>query len=88
MKLTNVSATLITYRSNVTTQAAVTELNVGISEYNAATDIVTVYKNGFLLDPGTDYTITGTGSAAKIKLASSTPAGNEFTFIVQHLGLV
>lgn len=88
VKLTNVSATLITYRSNVTAQAAVTELNVDISEYNEATDIVTVYKNGFLLDPGTDYTITETGSAAKIKLASSTPAGNEFTFIVQHLGLV
>lgn len=88
VKLTNVSATIVTYRSSTTLKAAATEVNIGISEYNADTDIVNVYKNGLMLNEMEEYSINGTGSAAKIKLASSAPVGNKFTFIVQHLGLI
>lgn len=88
VKLTNVSATIVTYRSSTTLKAAATEVSIGISEYNAATDVVNVYKNGLMLNETEEYRINGTGSAAKIKLTSSTPAGNKFTFVVQHLGLI
>ena len=69
-------------------KAAATEVNIGISDYNATTDVVNVYKNGLMLNETEEYSINGTGSAAKIKLTSSTPAGNKFTFVVQHLGLI
>ena len=88
VKLTNVSATIVTYRSSTTLKAAATEVNIGISDYNATTDVVNVYKNGLMLNETEEYSINGTGSAAKIKLTSSTPAGNKFTFVVQHLGLI
>lgn len=88
VKLTNVSATIVTYRSSTTLKAAATEVSIGISDYNATTDVVNVYKNGLMLNETEEYSINGTGSAAKIKLTSSTPAGNKFTFLVQHLGLI
>ena len=88
VKLTNVSATIVTYRSSTTLKTAATEVSIGISDYNATTDVVNVYKNGLMLNETEEYSINGTGSAAKIKLTSSTPAGNKFTFVVQHLGLI
>lgn len=87
VKLTNVSAELITYRNIYTTSQTEKIINIGITDFNATTDTLFVFKNGMILDEATDYLIQGTGSDAKIHLAADTPIGNKFTFIVEHLGI-
>lgn len=47
------------------------EILINIQEYDAINDQLFVYLNGFLLTESTDYTETGTGSAAKITLVNA-----------------
>lgn len=87
VKLTNVSADLVTYRNNVTTTDNTSLVDLGVAQYDANHDTALVYKNGLLLDEVTEYLIEGTGSAAKVHLSASTPKGNTLTFVVLHLGI-
>lgn len=87
VKLTNVAASLMSYRNNVTIQTATNAVPLGITEYDANHDTVLIYKNGFFLEEATDYLIKGTGSAAVVELSSTAPIGNKFDFVVLHAGL-
>lgn len=86
--LTNLSAAMQTYRSNVPiTSMNVSTVLIGIPAYNADTDTLLVYLNGVLMAESTEYTVTGTGSGAQINLVNpivnTNLAGqNVFNFIV------
>lgn len=86
VRLTNVSAELITYRVNKTLTSAASVVDLGVSEFDANNDTVFIYKNGLLLAETTEYLIQGTGSAAKVHLSAEASKGTKFIFIVQHLG--
>lgn len=87
VRLTNVSAELITYRVNKTLTNAASVVDLGVSEFDANNDTVFIYKNGLLLVEATEYLIQGTGSAAKVHLSAEASKGTEFIFIVQHVGM-
>lgn len=87
VRLTNVSAELITYRVNKTLTNAASVVDLGVSEFDANNDTVFIYKNGLLLVETTEYLIQGTGSAAKVHLSAEASKGTEFIFIVQHVGM-
>ena len=84
--LTNVSATLDTYKNNVTLSAPASVVNLGISQFDANHDTVFVYKNGVLLEEVIEYLIEGTGSTAKVHLSATATQGTHFMFVVQHVG--
>ena len=85
VKLTNVSAELKNYRNNYTTAGTESVIPIGISQFDAAYDTLLIYKNGMLLEETNEYLVQGTGSEAKVHLASAAPAGQAFTFVVLHL---
>lgn len=70
------------YKNVVTTTTEVTQLNVGISKYDSANDILYANINGVMFVENQDYTISGTGSAAKIVFVNSIKAGNTVEFRV------
>lgn len=87
VKLTNVSTEFSTNKSFYTTEFAENIININIPSFDASTDALLVFKNGMLLNEGNEYTIQGTGSAAKIILTNTAPSNNDFAFIVIHAGL-
>lgn len=84
-KLTNVSSELKTYRNDLTLQSQASVIDVGIAQFDTSVDTLFVYENGLLLEETNEYLIEGTGSAAKVHLSVTAPAGNRFSFVVQHL---
>lgn len=70
------------YRNSVTIEeAGTTELPIGISDYVPAEDVLLVNLHGLLLQ-ASDYTVTGTGSAAVCTLNVNTSAGHAVEFRV------
>lgn len=65
---------------NVETETA--ELTIGISEYDPSKDILFVNINGVQFVEDLEYTISGTGAAAKITLKNTIKPDNQITFIV------
>lgn len=65
---------------NVETETA--ELTIGISEYDSSKDILFVNINGVQFVEDLEYTISGTGAAAKITLKNTIKPDNQITFIV------
>lgn len=78
----NVDTTLHQYQNTVTTANGATEVNIGISDFDSDYDLLLAYIGGVFLVQGDDYTITGTGSAAKITLTLPTVGINDITFVV------
>jgi hypothetical protein len=70
------------YKNVVTTSEEVTEINIGISDYDPTTDILYANINGVMFVENEDYTISGTGSTAKIVLTNSIKANNTVEFRV------
>lgn len=88
VRLTNINAIdRNVYRNSVTTNATLSNINIGISQYDSAIDTLFVYKNGFLLSLNSDYTVSGTGNNAKIVLTSLVPSGQKFDFIVDQISI-
>lgn len=85
--LTNVSATLDTYKNNVVLDAPASVVDLGITQFDANHDTVFIYKNGVLLEEVNEYLIEGTGSTAKVHLSATATQGTHFMFVVQHLGV-
>lgn len=77
-----VDTTLTSYQNVVTASNAATEINIGISEFDSENDLLLAYIGGVFLVEGTDYTISGTGSAAKIVLTRALTGTNTINFIV------
>lgn len=65
---------------NVETETA--SLTIGISEYDSSKDILFVNINGVQFVEDLEYTISGTGAAAKITLKNTIKPDNQITFIV------
>lgn len=73
----------ISQLSNVVTVAeATTSVNVGISTFDSANDILQITNNGFVLVPSVDYTLSGTGSSAAATFVHTINAGSVLEFKV------
>ena len=70
------------YQNSYITDTETAELNIGISEYDSNKDILSVNINGVLFIENEEYTISGTGSTAKIILNNTIKPDNRITFIV------
>lgn len=77
-----VNTTIKEYKNVVTTSSEVSEINIGISEYDSSSDILYANINGVLFVEDEDYTISGTGSSAKIILTGTIKSGNTVEFRV------
>lgn len=47
------------YTNRALSTASQQNFSIGIAEWNASTDILNVYVNGFMLSPGIDYSVSG-----------------------------
>lgn len=54
------------YKNVQTTDASITELLIGIPEFDSSADTLFVTNYGLMLVENEDYTVSGTGSAAKL----------------------
>jgi archaellum component FlaF (FlaF/FlaG flagellin family) len=77
----DINLRLKTYQNIVQTTSTVNELTLGIAQYLSG-DIVQISSNGLLLTEDLDYTISGEGASAKVKLLNGLESGNTITFTV------
>lgn len=77
-----VDTTLHSYQNTVTVPDNTTVVTIGIEQYAANTDTLFAYSNGVLLVQGINYTVSGTGSDAVIRLSAPLVNSNQITFIV------
>lgn len=78
-----VDTTLKSYYNNTAVSgSAISEVDIGIPEYNSAADILFAYANGVYLVSGVDYTVSGTGETAKILLTKPLTGTNAVNFVV------
>ena len=82
MQIDRINAGVKEYRNVVTTTAEVSEIAIGISQFDAENDLFFSNIGGVMFVQGEDYTISGTGSAAKMVLKNSIRAGNTVEFRV------
>jgi hypothetical protein len=55
---------------------------IGINDYDSNADLLLAFANGVYLVGGVDYTISGTGAAAKINLQKPLVGANLVNFVV------
>lgn len=77
-----VNTSLHEYKNVVTTSTEVSEIAIGISEFDATQDILYTNINGVQFVENVDYTISGTGATAKLMLTNSIRANNTVEFRV------
>ena len=70
------------YRNTVSVTTSTTQVSIGISQYVPTTDILIANLNGIALVEGTDYSISGTGTGAKITLTKAIDGNNVIEFRV------
>lgn len=70
------------YRNTVSVTSSTTQVSIGISQYVPTTDILIANLNGIALVEGTDYSISGTGTGAKITLTKAIDGNNVIEFRV------
>ena len=70
------------YRNTVSVTSSTTQGSMGISQYVPTTDILIANLNGIALVEGTDYSISGTGTGAKITLTKAIDGNNVIEFRV------
>ncbi len=75
----DVSMDLVTLTNTVVTTASTSDINIGISAYDAETDMLEVYINGLRAVEGAQYTRNGNTS---ISLTNPLLSGQTVTFIV------
>lgn len=77
-----VDTTLHSYQNTVTVPDNTSTVMIGIDQYASNADTLFAYSNGVLLVQGVNYTISGTGAAAKVVLTTPLKNSNEITFVV------
>ena len=77
----HVDTSLKKYQNTVVTTTETNEILIGIPEYETG-DILFAHVGGVLFIEDDEYTISGTGSTAKIILKNTLRPGNPVTFIV------
>ena len=70
------------YRNTVSVTTSTTQVSIGISQYVPNTDILIANLNGIALVEGTDYSISGTGTGAKMTLTKAIDGNNVIEFRV------
>lgn len=70
------------YRNTVSVTTNTTQVSIGISQYVPTTDILIANLNGIALVEGTDYSISGTGTGAKMTLTKAIDGNNVIEFRV------
>lgn len=76
-----INLSLKTYQNIVQTSSTVSELTLGIAQYQTG-NVLQVNSNGLLLSEGLDYTVDGEGATAKVKLLNQLESNNVVTFTV------
>ena len=82
MQIGTVNAGIKEYRNVVTTTSEVTELEIGIPQFDSSNDLFFSNIGGVMFVKGEDYTISGTGSSAKMVLKRPICVGNTVEFRV------
>lgn len=82
LQIDSINAGVKEYRNIVTTTSEVTEISIGIPEFDAENDLLFSNVNGIMFVQGSDYTVSGTGSSAKMVLTNSVRANNTVEFRV------
>lgn len=77
-----VNAYIQEYRNTVSVSSSTTQVNVGISQYAPTTDVLIANLNGIALVEDTDYSISGTGTGAKMTLTKAIDGNNVIEFRV------
>ena len=75
----NIHLELKTYQNIVQTDKEIEELNLGIPEYETG-NLLVVTSNGLTLVENLDYTVSGEGATAKVKLLKHLETDNVVTF--------
>ena len=70
------------YRNTVSVTTSAIQVSIGISQYVPTTDILIANLNGIALVEGTDYSISGTGTGAKMTLTKAIDGNNVIEFRV------
>lgn len=78
----NVDTSITKYQNTVTVTGETNEIIIGIPEYNSENDVLFAYVGGVLFVEDDEYTISGTGSTAKIILKKNLLGENHVTFVV------
>lgn len=76
-----VDTTLHQFYNAVSVSGTTSEIMVGINDYDSNADLLLAFSNGVYLVGGIDYTITGTGAAAKINLQKPLVGANLVNFV-------
>ncbi len=76
------------HRNTVSVTTSTTQISIGISQYVPTTDILIANLNGIALVEGTDYSISGTGTGAKMTLTKAIDGNNvvEFRVLKSKIG--
>lgn len=82
LQIDAINAGIKQYRNVVDITSEVTEISIGIPQYDAENDLLFSNINGVMFVEGEDYTVSGTGSSAKIVLNTSIKADNVVEFRV------
>lgn len=77
-----VATNVIMLTSSYTTTGTVTNIPIGITGYNKNTDVLFVYINGLLAQPGVKYNINSNGTS--ITLTNAIGTGQNVSFIALH----
>jgi hypothetical protein len=77
-----VDTTLHQFYNAVSVSGATSEIMIGINDYDSNADLLFAFSNGVYLVGGVDYTISGTGAAAKINLRKPLTGANMVNFVV------
>ena len=77
-----VDTTLHQFYNAVSVSGTTSEIMIGINDYDSNADLLFAFSNGVYLIGGIDYTITGTGAAAKINLQKPLIGANLVNFVV------
>lgn len=77
-----VDTTLHQFYNAVSVSGTTSEIMIGINDYDSNADLLLAFANGVYLVGGIDYTITGTGAAAKINLQKPLVGANLVNFVV------
>lgn len=77
-----VDTTLHQFYNTVSVSGTTSEIMIGINDYDSNGDLLLAFANGVYLVGGVDYTISGTGAAAKINLQKPLTGANMVNFVV------
>lgn len=82
LQIDAINAGIRQYRNTFDLTTTANEIAIGIEQYDAENDLLFANVNGIVLVEGVDYTVSGTGSTAKIVLDNTFTAGNKIEFRV------